>query len=323
MDGASIDGHDILFIGVGAMGEPMAARIAGAGFALAVSDVDAEHAAAIADRLGAEALVADALQQAASRFRTVVLMLPSSTVVEGVLDGSAGLLASLEAGTVVIDMSSSAPASTNRLAAKAKQAGIDYLDAPVSGGVPRARTGELAIMVGGAAEVLASRRTLLDAMGADVVHVGGHGSGHAMKALNNLLSAVGMVAASEVLSIGTAFGIEPRVALDVLNRATGRNQATEVKFGRYILSRDFDSGFAMRLMVKDLRMALDLAHESGVPSPISASALEEWSAAIAALGQAADHTEIAAYVERRAGVELVERSVETTARPEVDEGQRV
>jgi len=203
-------------------------------------------------------------------------------------------------------MRSSAPDSSRRLAALAARRGVGYLDAPVSGGVPKARTGELAIMVGGDAAHFESRRALLETMGTVVTRVGESGAGHAMKALNNLLSAIGLVGASEVLSIATRFGIDTRVALDVLNSSTGRNQATEVKFGRYVLSRAFDSGFAMSLMVKDLRTALDLAHDAGVPAPISAGALEEWSAAISTLGPLADHTEIASYVERRSRVSLAE-----------------
>src|SRR5690606_1865567 len=150
--------------------------------------------------------------------------------------------------------------STRALAKQAQDLGLGYLDTPVSGGVPKARTGELTIMVGGDAEVLASRHEVLETMGTTITHVGASGAGDAMKALNNLLSAIGLIGAAEVLSAAASFGIEPRVALDVLNSSTGRNQATEVKYGRYVLSRAFDSGFAMQLMVKDLRIALDIAH---------------------------------------------------------------
>jgi 3-hydroxyisobutyrate dehydrogenase len=130
-----------------------------------------------------------------------------------------------------------------------------------------------------------------------------------MKALNNLLSAIGLVAASEVLAVGARFGLEPQTMLDVLNGSTGRNHATEVKMARFVLSGAFDSGFSMRLMVKDLRTALELAHETGTPVPLSAGALEEWTAALRTLepppgGAGPDHTAIAAYVERRAGTEL-------------------
>lgn len=294
----------IVFVGVGAMGEPMAGRIARAGFDVAVSDVDPARTSEVAKAIGAVAVPQGGLGVAVADARTVVLSLPASPIVESVLIGDGGILEAVTAGTVAIDMSSSTPASTRRLAALAADRGVGYLDAPVSGGVPKARTGELAIMVGGDAGDFEANRTVFDAVGAVVTHVGDSGAGHAMKALNNLLSAIGMVGASEVLAIATKFGIDTRVALDVLNSSTGRNQATEVKFGRYMLSRAFDSGFAMSLMVKDLRTALDLAHDTGVPAPTSASALEEWSAAIGVLGEGADHTEIAGYVEQRSGTRL-------------------
>lgn len=309
MRGTVIDGGSVLFVGIGAMGEPMASRVAGAGYETAVADADAERAARVAAAIGARTGTLDSLEGVG----TVVLMLPSSPIVESVLFGDSGVLGRLTAGSVVIDMSSSTPSSTRRLATDAAELGIGYLDAPVSGGVPKARTGELSIMVGGDAGTFETRRDLLSAMGTTITHVGASGTGHAMKALNNLLSAIGLIGAAEVLAVGAKFGIEPRIALDVLNASTGRNQATEVKYGRYVLSRAFDSGFAMQLMVKDLRIALEIAHDAGVPVPISAGALEEWSAAIAALGHGADHTEIAGYVEHRAGVVLTEPSEVATA----------
>lgn len=295
----------VLFLGLGAMGTPMATLLAGAGHDLLLRDVDEERARDLADRIGARAVGAAQVAEEAAAVRTVVLMLPDSAAVEAVLLGEGGLLALLTAGSTVVDMSSSRPASTVALAAAAGERGIAYVDAPVSGGVARAKDGSLAIMVGGSPDALAAVRPLLEVMGGDVTHVGEQpGAGHAMKALNNLLSAVGMAAASEVLSVGANFGLEPQVMLDVLNRSTGRNQATEVKFAKFVLSGAFDSGFGMRLMVKDLRTALELAHETGTPVPLAASCLEEWTAAGRSLPADADHTHIAAYVERRAGTEL-------------------
>ncbi len=302
-----VDGGAVLFVGIGAMGEPMSSRIANAGaYRVVVTDADAQRASAVAARIGAVAATPEESAGPLHEFRTVVLSLPSSPVVESVLLGDGGIFGRLDPGSVVIDMSSSTPASTRALAATAARLRLGYLDAPVSGGVAKARTGELSIMVGGEEAVFASRRELLESMGTTITHVGGPGTGHAMKALNNLLSAIGLIGAAEVLATATKFGIEPRIALDVLNASTGRNQATEVKYGRYVLSRSFDSGFAMQLMVKDLRIALEIAHDARIPVPMSASALEEWTAAFDALGQNADHTEIAEYVERRAGVLLTE-----------------
>ena len=298
----------VLFVGLGAMGTPMATALARAGHDLLLRDVDDARAAALAAELGGQAVTGDALPSAASEAGTVVLMLPDSAAVEAVLLGEHGLLALLPSGALVVDMSSSRPSSTVVLAVRAAAAGIAYVDAPVSGGVSRARDASLAVMVGADDQAYARALPLLQAMGGDVTRVGGPGAGHAMKALNNLLSAIGLVAASEVMAVGARFGLDPKTMLDVLNGSTGRNHATEVKMERFVLSGAFDSGFSMRLMVKDLRTALELAHETGTPVPLSAGALEEWTAALRTLDGAvegpADHTHIAAYVERRAGTEL-------------------
>lgn len=295
---------EVLFVGLGAMGAPMATALAGAGHRLRLRDVDATRTAALAEQLSATAVTDDGLAEAAAAVRLVVLMLPDSPAVEAVLLGEQGLLGLLAAGSTVVDMSSSRPSSTVALAARAEQLGVDYVDAPVSGGVARARDASLAIMAGGSPEAFAQVQPLLAVMGGEVTLVGPAGAGHAMKALNNLLSAIGLAAAAEVLAIGANFGLEPQVMLDVLNRSTGRNHATEVKMERFVLSGAFDSGFSLRLMVKDLRTALELAHDTGTPVPLSAGALEEWTAAGRTLPPDADHTAVAAYVERRAGTEL-------------------
>lgn len=291
-----------LFVGLGRMGRPMAGRLAAAGVSLTVADADGELARRVAEELGAAAVVG--LAEAAAQVDHVVLMLPDSGVVESVLLGPDGLLARMRPGSRVIDMSSCRPASTVLLAATAAEAGVGFVDAPVSGGVGRAQTGELSIMVGAEDEHFTGALPLLQQLGTDITHVGPPGSGHAMKALNNLLSAVGLVAASEVLAVGSAFGLDVQTMLRVLNGSTGRNHATEVKMERFVLSRAFDSGFGLQLMVKDLRTALGLAHETGTPVPLGAGALEECTAALRLLGDDADHTEIVRYVESRSGTVL-------------------
>lgn len=294
----------VLFLGLGAMGTPMASRVAAAGHELLLRDVDAGRAGALAREIGAQAVETDELPGIAARARTVILMLPDTPAVEAVLLGETGLLQFLPSGATVVDMSSSRPSSTVQLAATAAAAGVTFVDAPVSGGVGKARAGTLAIMVGASEASYIALKPLLACMGTELTRVGEPGAGHAMKALNNLLSAVGLAAASEVLAVGANFGLQPQVMLDVLNSSSGRNQATEVKISKFVLSRAFDSGFALRLMVKDLRTALDLAHDVGTPVPIAATCLEEWTAAGRVLPPTADHTHIAAYVEGRAGTEL-------------------
>lgn len=303
-DGAALRTGAVLFVGLGAMGRPMAARLAAAGTDLLLCDARDDSASALAQRLGGRAVRRDELTRAAEDVSVVVLMLPSSAAVEDVLSEEAGLLAALPPGALVVDMGSSRPASTVELAEAAQRRGIDFVDAPVSGGVPRATSGELSIMAGGTESALERAMPLLSRLGTTVTRVGPVGAGHAMKSLNNLLSAIGLVGASEVLAIGSKFGLAPDVMLDVLNGSTGGNHATKVKISRYVLSRAFDSGFALDLMVKDLRTALDLARDTKTPAPLSATCLEEWQAAAEHLGAGADHTQIAAYVETQAGVEL-------------------
>lgn len=296
----------LLFVGLGAMGAPMARRLTGAGFRVLLHDADQPRMTELAAELGAE--TAEDPAAAARDVDIAILMLPDSTVVRTVLSGSPdrpGLLAALPSGALVIDMSSSQPTATVELAAEASQHGVELIDAPVSGGVARAETGELSIMVGGPESTVARCRDVLAAMGSSITPTGPVGSAHAMKSLNNLLSAIGLVGASEVLSVGARFGLEPEVMLRVLNNSTGRNHATEVKFAKHILSRAFDSNFALRLMLKDLRTAVDLAHDNDVATPVAAAALETCVGARNMLADAdADHTEVARYVERNAGIEL-------------------
>ena len=296
----------VLFIGLGTMGSPMVRNLAKQEVSLYLNDIAADVAADLAAEVGGTA-VTD-LAAVAGQVSTAILMLPSSAVISAVMDDGAagpGLLRLLAPGTLIIDMSSSQPSGTVELAQRAAERGVLLVDAPVSGGKARAITGELAIMAGGSDEAVDAALPLLSAMGSTVARTGPVGSAHAMKALNNLLSAIGLAAASEVLAVGKKFGLDPSVMVDILNHSTGRNHATEVKVARHILSRQFDSGFALNLMVKDLQIALGLAGDNGVSVPISAAALQTWIGAKTMLADhAADHTEVARFVERSADIEI-------------------
>lgn len=284
-----------LFVGLGRMGDPMA-RLHAARHETVLLDADA----ALARALGAETgcPVADSVADLPDGVDTVVLMLPDSAVVEAVLDGQ-GLLDRLGDGALVIDMGSSVPSSTQELAARASGLGVGYVDAPVSGGVAKARTGELAIMVGGTDVDVARARAHLEPLGGTILHVGPPGAGHAAKALNNLASASNLAAAAEVLTVARAFGIDPAAMVEVLNASTGRSQATEVKYPRHVLPDSWDSGFAMDLMIKDLGIALDLAGKHDAVTPVTAAAREAAVRAREALGGAGlDHTEVARWYEQ-------------------------
>jgi 3-hydroxyisobutyrate dehydrogenase len=291
-----------LFIGLGRMGAPMARNYAAAGRDVVLFDVDATVATSLAEEIGARA--AESLAEVPSDVDTVVLMLPNTRIVESVLEAD-GLLARLPDGALVIDMGSSEPASTRRLAEVARGEGVGYVDAPVSGGVAKAVTGELSIMVGGADDDVRRARPHLEPMGAAILEVGPPGAGHAAKALNNLLSASNLAAAAEVLTVARAFGIEPDVMVDVLNASTGRSQATEVKYPKHVLTGAYDSGFAMDLMIKDLGIAQSLARAQGLRTPVTDAATATAERARAALARDdLDHTEVARYYESVNGVSL-------------------
>jgi 3-hydroxyisobutyrate dehydrogenase len=216
------------------------------------------------------------------------------------------VLSQLRPGSVIVDMGSSVPARTQALATTAAAHGVHVLDAPVSGGVTRAKKADLAVMVGGDSAVLDVVRPLLQSTGSQIVHVGPVGSGHAAKALNNLLSATGLVAAAEVLLVGRKFGIDAATLLAVLNASSGRNQATETKYEKFILSHNYDSGFAAALMRKDVGIALDLAHSQNVPTIMGDALGRLWASAVDGLAPGADHTEVVRYLEQVAGVSLNE-----------------
>ena len=207
------------------------------------------------------------------------------------------LLAGLNPGSIIIDMTSGVPSMTQAFAKEVAKAGGHLVDAPVSGGVPRAKTGELSIMFGGSESLLEQVRPVLSVMGNAIEHIGDVGSAHAMKALNNLVSAGGFLIGIEALMIGKRFGLSPEKMVDVLNASTGMNNSTQKKFKQYVLSGKYNSGFGLDLMVKDLGIALGLAHETQTPAAFSALCHEMWAASARMQGAGADHTAVAKLVQ--------------------------
>jgi 3-hydroxyisobutyrate dehydrogenase len=289
-------------VGIGNMGWPMAACLVRAGFTVHVADARPAAAANFVQQVGGSA--PDGLPALAAAADVVITMLPTSGQVETVVNGADGLLAGLRPGSLVIDMTSGQPAATQAIAARVAAAGSAMIDAPVSGGVSRARTGQLAIMVGGDEAAIERARPVLAAMGSTITRCGGVGAGQAMKALNNLCSAGGFLIAAEAVAIGAKAGLDPVLMVDVLNASTGMNNATQKKFRQFVLSRSFDSGFGLDLMVKDLTIALGIARDGGAAVPFSALCRELWAAAAVTLGPGQDHTAIAQLSERLAGIEL-------------------
>jgi len=294
-------------IGLGKMGAPMARNLKRAGFRLALNDIDLNAARALAKELDAE--VYEKLPEMAQACRVVITMVPDGKVVRDIALGregapESGLAAGFARGSVLIDMSSSAPVGTRKLGEELAARSIDMIDAPVSGGVRRAVTGQLAVMIGGEKRVIDRCRPVLSALGTQLFEVGALGAGDAIKALNNYVSAAGLLAAAEGLVAAQRFGLDPKAALEVLNASTGKNNSTENKFAQFIMSRSFGSGFSIGLMAKDLRTALELAQQVDAPMPLGEHCVPLWNDAEKSLGGNADHTEIVRILERITGIEL-------------------
>ncbi len=294
------------FVGLGKMGHPMARNLARAGYRIVAYDVDRNALTRACETTGVEA--GESLRAIASRCEAVITMLPDGNAVRAVVLGPNGaedcLLAGFRRGGVLIDMSSSSPLGTRALGARLAERGVAMLDAPVSGGVRKAIEATLSIMLGGDAQSIARCRPILEAMGRQIFLTGPLGSGHAMKALNNYVSAAGLVAAAEGVLAAQRFGLDPGNVVDILNASTGMNNSTLNKFHQFILSRAFDSGFSLDLMVKDLKTALEVARSTGSPAPLAGACLEAWTEAQAALGPGLDHTAVVRYWEKLAGTEL-------------------
>jgi len=274
---------NIGFVGLGMMGTPMAACLAKAGHALFVKDASAEVQASFVQNHGGQVLDS----KTAADVEWLVLMLPNSAIVEKVL---AELVSQIPKTAAVIDMSSSAPLNTRALSESLAEHGVQLLDAPVSGGQKRAIDGTLAIMVGGQAELYEKAEPILAAMGS-AVHVGPVGAGHALKALNNYLSAAGLLAAVEAFHVGEKFGLDPAVMNKVFNTSSGRNNTTENKVEQFMLSGKFNSAFSLALMAKDLGIAVDLGEKMGEPMLLAHTCRDIWKE-VDSRAPNADHTEM-------------------------------
>ena len=271
-------------LGLGAMGLPMARRVAAAGHDLVGWDPSA------ARRAAAAGLTLD--EDAARGAEAVLLSLPDDAAVAGAAETI--LAAGPASGAVVIDCSTVSPATPRRLAPRFADAGLAWIDAPVSGGPAGAAAGTLTVMAGAAPGALDRARPILAAVAQRIVPVGGPGAGAVAKLVNNLLVAAHLMTAAEALRIGRLAGVETEALLAVVNGASGRSAATEVNFPRWIVCGTFDSGFTAGLMRKDLRLAAALAGEMGGTGPVSASVLAAWEAS--PVGDGEDFNRVAAQV---------------------------
>jgi 3-hydroxyisobutyrate dehydrogenase len=282
----------VAVIGLGNMGVPMALRLIGAGFAVTGFDI-AEAARSKFERAGGRTAAEATATVAAAE--VVITLLPNGRAVR---EAVTQMRAHLNPASILLEMSSSDPLGTRSLGEELIAAGHEFVDAPVSGGVKRAVNGTLAIMVGGAAATIDRVMPLLQAMGSSIFRTGALGSGHAMKALNNYVSAAGLIAAVEALRVGASFGLDPALMTDILNVSSGKNNTTETKLRQFIISKSFDAGFPLRLMAKDVRTADDMARKLGVAAPLADLCAELWDAAAQQLDGAADHTAVIRYLEQ-------------------------
>lgn len=277
--------NTVAFIGLGMMGFPMASRVVDHGYSLLVEDVsDSIVDGFLEKHSNANKLDTNSISNA----DFVITMLPNSKIVNQVILDK--YLEHISPGSTLIDMSSSEPIESKSLAKKVLSNNVYMLDAPVSGGQKKAVSGELSIIAGGEEKVFEKSRKLLSVMGSPI-HVGLIGSGHALKALNNYVSAAGLLAVVEALHVGKEFGIDPNIMTDVFNSSTGMNNTTKNKVKQYMLNSAFDSNFSLALMAKDLGIAIGLGENLAQPmkfGTVCRDICEEASAN----SPKADHTEI-------------------------------
>jgi 3-hydroxyisobutyrate dehydrogenase len=292
----------VAFLGLGAIGAPMARQLARR-FDLAVWNRTASRAVAFASTHHGASQARTPAEAAAGR-DIVVTCLPTSNEVEQILDGPNGLLAGLQRGALVIDCTSGDPEGSRRIAARLAEAGVGFIDAPVSGGVSGAEQGILTVMCGGSTADVEKARPVLEAFGRKIVHCGAVGAGDAIKAVNNAMLAVHIWAAAEGLAALAKSGVNAKIALDVINSSSGRSNTSENLFPERVLTRAFPRTFKLALLDKDLRIAADFARAQKVSSPLLQLTSELFRAARLALGEEADHVEAARLVEQWAGTEI-------------------
>jgi len=275
-------------IGLGAMGWPMAANLVEAGVDLTVYDLDRDRV----DEFAAAHRCQPARRPADFAGVSVVLtMLPDGHVVAEVIrNWEGGLLTVLEQGSTILDMSSSSPSGTIELLEAARAQLLDVVDAPVSGGVPRAVDGTLSIMVGADDDAFVKVEPILQILGRVIFRTGPVGSGHAMKALNNVLAATAYAALAEAIEVGKAYSLDPKILVDVVNESTGRSFSSDVVFGQNVIPGTYATGFMLGLLAKDAGIAAEMAQSVEIEAPVLELVAERWGQAVAEVGFTADHS---------------------------------
>lgn len=290
------------FIGCGVMGGPMAEHLLNAEYGVTLYDVNRSAAQEVAAGYD-QAQVKSTPREVAESSDIIVTMLPSGKFVQDVVLGENGLLDALKPGSLLLDTSSSEPWISVALSESLKKVGCELVDAPVSGAQHGAMEGELVFMVGGSSEGVETALPLLNAMGKKVFHLGPVGSGHIMKTVNNLITAMTFMATAEGLALGTRLGLAPDVITDVLNVSTGMSWISQTHIKQRITNRKFDDAFRLELMIKDIGIAMDLVNKEGIAVPFSALGHHLWKAAGQHVGTGSI-SDMVRFVEHLAGTEI-------------------
>jgi len=283
--------------GLGNMGRGMALSLQRGGFTVSGYDPASAAVESIA-REGVNTFASVAAL--AAEVDVLILSLPTSDVVEAVVFGADGVLAGAKAGLLVVDTTTADPNSTRKVAAALAEKGVRFIDAPVSGGPKGAITGTMTMVLGGAAEDVAAVTPVLEAMSAKRVHVGPVGAGHVTKLLNNLMCGAHLIVAGEAARIAAAAGLDAQQIFEGINAGSGRSGVTQVNYPTWIFNDAFDSGFTMKLMRKDLRLAMGLLDELGTSAPLSGEVGRLWAASADAAGTAdgEDFNRIVQFIEK-------------------------
>ena len=292
------------FVGIGKMGTPMSRNLRRGDYAVVAYDTRPDNVEALRDD-GVQG--AESLADLAKRVDVVITMLPDSDVVDAVVDGPDGISTHLDKGKLIIDMSSSYPTRTRTLASRVEEKGLHLIGAPVSGGVVGAEAATLAIMPGGPKEIVNAAMPVFETLGKTIVHIDeAPESGHAMKCVNNFLSATALLSSMEAMVLATKLGLDPEKALRVFNGGSGMNSATKDKWPRFLLPRDFTCGFSTGLMHKDLSMGSDLARENGVATFYLNHARQIYGLGLQKYGPDSDQTELLQMFEEWSGQQVSE-----------------
>lgn len=292
----------IAFLGLGDIGAPMATHLARDPFDLVVWNRTASKAEEFAREH--KARIAATPAEAVKGADVVITCLPSSIEVEAILHGDNGMLEALRKGAVLVDCTSGDPPTSRSIAAELGGRGVDFIDAPVSGGTVAAKGGTLTVMWGGEALVFERVRPVIEAFGKKIVHAGPVGSGDALKAVNNALLAVHILSTAEGLAVLARAGVDPKVALEVINASSGRSNSSENLIPQRVLTRAFPRTFRLALLEKDIGIAALLAEDLHVRAPVIALAAERFHEAREKLGEEADHVEAVKMIEEENGIEI-------------------